>query len=147
MRKYDKLARNGNDESCNPFLEACRQMHQTANICHNWLNVTSPQATQLLQTEGGSMRSVRLAVLKPVTHEVTQKSLIQLVALPARFDDPARRGHESQEWQLLVYSWLPRELTERLREHLFSKNAPKNCSFFLVHADGCEKVFSNVRTN
>lgn len=146
MRKYDKHAHSGNNETVSPFQEACRMMHQTANICHNWLNVTSTQATQMLQTQGGHLRSLRLAVLKPVTHEVTAKSLLQLVVLPARFDDPSRRGHESLDWQLLVYSWLPREQTERLREHVFSKQALKDCSFFLVHADGCEKVFSNVRT-
>ena len=146
MRKYDKHAHSGNNETVSPFQEACRLMHQTANICHNWLNVTSTQATQLLQTEGGHLRSLRLAVLKPVTHEVTAKSLLQLVVLPARFDDPNRHGHECQYWQLLVYSWLPREQTERLREHLFSKQALKDCSFFLVHKDGCEKVFSNVKT-
>ena len=146
MRKYERNACKDKASAENFYVAACQQLHHVANICHNWLNVTSTQSTQLIQTEGNSMRSVRLAVLKPVTHEVTADSLLQLVVLPASFEDPRHRGLESRQWQLLIYSWLTHEQTERLREHVFSKIALKECSVFRVSHAGCEKIFSNGRT-
>ena len=147
MRKYDRIARTEGETPEAPFMEACHVMRQAANIAHNWLSIVHMQATSIVQVEIGCLRSMRLSKLKPVTHELTSESLFQLTVLPACFTDPCHRGAECRHWQLLVYSWMTPEQTERLREHLFSKMEIKNCTFFLLSAGNCEKVFSNVRTS
>ncbi len=126
----------------NTFTEACRLKNTLANICMNWLHVSSNSQVQLIHTESGCMRSTRLAKLKPVTHEVTANSALQLVVLPAAFDDLSHRGYEHQKWQLMVYSWLGPENTQRLIAHLCSKVEHLSARFFLVTPTECTACFS-----
>lgn len=125
----------------NAFTKSCQLMHSLANVCHNWLLLSSEQPTKTVFDESGCMRSVRLARLKPVTHEVTPQSALQLAVLPAEFDGVRYHGYERPRWQLLVYSWLGAEATRQLVGHLQSKELiPQPCTFFLVTAQGCEKL-------
>ena len=124
-------------EQTNAFIEACQQKITLANICMNWLRVSSNILVEAVHTESGCMRSTRLAMLKPVTHEVTADSALQLVVLPAAFDDLRHRGYEHQRWQLMVYSWLGPEDTQRLISHLCSKVEGLSARFFLVKGGEC----------
>lgn len=124
----------------NPFIEACRHMHDMANICRNWVGLTSGRPTDMVHYERGCMRSTQLAWLAPVTHEPTAQSALQLVVLPESFNDVLQRGYDHSRWQLMVYSWLGRELTLRLREELASKTDLSSCTFFLVEAKQCVKL-------
>ena len=123
------------------FTKSCQLMHTLANTCHNWLLLTSEQPTKTIFADSGCLRSARLARLRPVTHEVTPQSALQLVVLPADFDGVRFRGYNHPRWQLLVYSWLGAEATRQLICHLQSKElVPPQCTFFLVKAGECEKM-------
>ncbi len=124
----------------NAFIEACQRMHNLGNACHNWLQQTQSTATTSISAESGCLRSVRLARLKPVTHEVTAQSALQLAVLPAQFDGVRHRGYDRPCWQLLIYSWLGRDVTALLISHLSARMPLNGCTFFLVHADGCERL-------
>lgn len=115
-------------------------MHNMANSCRNWLQAANMQATQSVTAESGCMRSLRLAVLQPVTHELTPQSMLQLVVVPGSFGDMQHSAYERPDWQLLVYSWLGRTATQQLHDHLQVKESLAGCTFFLVHADECEKL-------
>ena len=121
----------------NPFTEACKKMHHAATICHNWLNLSYPRASLPVRLEQGCMKSVRLALLEPGSQLVTSGSALQIVVLPAAFDGVRQQGFEHDKWQLLVYSWLGREHTRHLKEHLKSKMDCSYTSFFLVHPNEC----------
>ena len=129
-----------NENPVNAFTAACQRMHDLTTICHNWLLITDPRLTMAVPYETGCMRSLRLARLKPVTHEVTTQSALQLVVIPAQFDDVRHQGYERPRWQVLVYSWLGRDITRRLIAHLHSKTDLSGCTFFLVHSKDCERL-------
>ena len=128
------------DLRANPFIAACQRLNDMANICHNWLTLAGGHTTDMLRAERGCMRSVRLARTVPVTHEPTAQSALQLVVMPESFDGVRQRGYDHSRWQLMVYSWLGRELTLRLREELASKTDVGSCTFFLVEAQQCVKL-------
>ena len=141
MRKYQKHAQTGsNDNATTPFAQACQQMHLAANACLNWLIMAQRGSLQMVHAEMGCARSTRLARLHPGSHELSPQSALQLVVMPTQFDDVRQHGYDHQRWQTLIYSWLGRELTEQLRQHLASKMNMKNCKFFLVRSGECEKV-------
>ena len=130
--------RNAEQESL--WTKYCTLQRGMANIIQNWLTVTQAQNIQMIYVEQGCMRSVRLACLHPGSHEVTEHSLVQLVMIPAVFDNPQQHGVDHARWQLLVYSWLNTEDTRRLTQHLKEKQCTGNISYFKVAADGCEKT-------
>jgi hypothetical protein len=119
------------------FIEACQKMHNAANICHNWLNLSYPHATMAIKIEQGYMKSIRLALLEPGSQMVTTKSAVQIAVIPAVFDGVTEKRFERKEWQLMVYSWLGKELTQRLLEHLKSKIDCDNVKCLLVHPNEC----------
>lgn len=127
-------------DSENAFTNACQKMHNMGNACHNWLQQTQNMATLAVVAESGCMRSLRLARLKPVSHEVTAQSAMQVAVVPAAFDGVRHRGYDRPAWGLLVYSWLGRETTTQLINHLQARMPLSDCTFFLVRADGCEKL-------
>ena len=92
------------------------------------------------------MRSTRLAVLEPVTHEVTARSAVQVVLMPATFEGIIYSGYDRPRWQLFVYSWLGREDTVHLIAHLRTRLDTANIRFFLVHPNECV-IFNNDYVN
>ena len=134
------MERKRNAEATSPFTNYCILQRNMANTIHNWLTVSRAQTTQMIYVEQGCMRSVRLACLQKGSHEVTKQSLVQLVVIPANFDNPQQRGIDHKNWQLLIYSWLNTEDTRRMIQHLQDKQCTGIISYFRVRKDGCEKI-------
>jgi hypothetical protein len=126
------------EETRNAFTDACQKKLNVANICMNWLHNASQQQLQAVHAASGCMRSTRLAVLQPVTHELTARSALQVVVLQAAFDGVQHKGYDRPKWQLLVYSWLGLENTERLITHLRDRLDITDMRFFLVRANECQ---------
>ena len=125
------------EETRNAFANACQKKLNVANICLNWLHNAGRQQLQAVHTASGYMRSTRLAVLRPVTHELTARSALQIVVLPAAFDGVRYKGYDRPRWQLLVYSWLGRADTERLVAHLRDRLDTADMHFLLVRGHEC----------
>lgn len=126
------------EETRNAFTDACQKKLNVANICLNWLNNDGQHQLLTVNAASGCMRSTRLAVLQPVTHEITARSALQIVVLPAAFDGVQHKGYNHPRWQLLVYSWIGRENTMRLVSHLRDRLDTSNMRFFLVRANECQ---------
>ena len=124
-------------DDMNSFAETCKLMNTMANICRNWLQGEQAMPTEMLRVEGGGMRSVRLARLVPITHEVTAQSALQRVVMPAAFDDPLHCGFAHQRWQLLVYSWLDQKAMQSLLLYLDGRLDCRMLSFFRVTPSSC----------
>lgn len=120
------------------FLEACQQMNSMKNAAINWFCVAMPTPLQTVTHEQGCLRSVRLARLKPVSHELTSQSVLQIVVLPASFDTPGVHAFAHQRWHLLVYSWLDSGLTQSLIAYWRQRFNLAACTFLRVAANGCE---------
>ena len=140
MRKNMHTRIRQTDEPENPFTSACHHLHVMANISMNWLHIATAQPLQMVQGGQGCMRSVRLARLHPGSHELTAKSALQIVVLPASFDFVQPMGFDHPRWQLLVYSWLEPDLTRSLMAHLREQTDVSDCRFFRVAADGCHLI-------
>ena len=125
------------EETRNAYTDACQKKLNVVNSCLNWLHNASGQQLQAVHASSGCMRSTRLAVLQPVTHEVTHRSALQVVVLPAAFDGVQHKGYDRPKWQLLVYSWLGREDTQHLITHLRARLDIADMRFFLVRAHEC----------
>ena len=125
------------EETRNAFTDACQKKLNVANICLNWLHNDGQQQLMAIHASSGYMRSTRLAVLQAVTHEVTHRSAMQVVVLPAAFDGVQHKGYDRPRWQLLVYSWLGRENTQRMIAHLRARVDTADIRFFLVRANEC----------
>lgn len=121
----------------NAFAAACLKKLNVANSCLNWLHNAGEQHYMAVHAASGCMRSTRLAVLQPVTHELTARSALQVVVLPAAFDGVRHKGYDHPRWQLLVYSWLGREATLHLVEHLGARFDMADLRFFLVRPTEC----------
>lgn len=131
------------EETGNAFTKACQKKNNIANICLNWLHNEGQQHYLAVNASSGCMRSTRLAVLQPVTHELTDRSALQIVVLPAAFDGVRHKGYDHPRWQLLVYSWLSREDSERLIAHLGDRLDSADMRFFLVRARECVKCVNS----
>ena len=129
--------KKNHEETRNAFADACQKKLAVVNICLNWLHNAGSQQLQPLHASSGYMRSTRLAVLQPVPHEVTSHSALQVVVLPAAFDDVRHSGYDRPRWQLLVYSWLSRDDTQRIIAHLRARLDTANLRFFLVRPGEC----------
>ncbi|MCR4808732.1 MAG: hypothetical protein K5896_02605 [Prevotella sp.] len=125
------------EETRNAFTNACQKKLYVVNICLNWLHNEGQQQLMAIHASSGCMRSTRLAVLQPVTHEVTHHSAIQVVVMPAAFDGVRHKGYDRPRWQLFVYSWLGREDTQRMIAHLRNHLDIADMHFFLVRAKDC----------
>ena len=121
----------------NAFIDACQKKLAIANCCLNWLHNAGEQHYATVHIASGCMRSTRLAVLKPVTHEVSERSALQIVVLPAAFDGVQHKGYDRPKWQLLVYSWIGHEATLHLKEHLRDRFDTADLRFFLVRPNEC----------
>ena len=137
--------KKNHQESANAFTEACQKKLNVANTCLNWLHNTGWQL-QAMHASSGCMRSTRLAVLEPVTHEVTARSAVQVVLMPAIFEGVIYSGYNRPRWQLFVYSWLGREDTVHLIAHLRTRMDTANIRFFLVRRNECV-IIDNERAN
>ena len=133
MKKNNRTANTGD-----AFIQACQKMHNVANICQNWLLLVSPQPLQLIPSVGGCRRSMRLARLAPVTHELTANSALLLAVVPAEFDSLRFHGYERPKWRIMVYSWLGREQTLSLISHLHTKLDCRDMAFLLNATHACE---------
>lgn len=129
-----------NINSQNPFTLACQRMHALANACRNRIELTQSVKAECIHAESGCLRSTRIAVLKPVTREVTAASYVQLALIPYSFDDPRYRGYDHPRWHVLVYSWLGTTATQQLITYLRQDDTLADVSFFTVTATGCEKI-------
>ena len=134
------MDRKKTSETESLFTKYCTLQRNMANIIHNWLIVTQAQTTQMIYVEQGCLCSVRLACQHTGSQEATDRSWVQLVVIPANFDNPQQHGADHQHWQLLVYSWLKPEDTRRMIQHLQDKQCTGNISYFSVRKDGCEKI-------
>ena len=132
--------KKNHEETCNAFTDACQKKLNVANSCINWLNNAGKQHLMAVHAASGYMRSTRIAVLKPVTHEVTDRSALQVVVLPAAFDGVRQKGYDRPKWQLLVYSWLGREETLQLATHLRDRLDTSGIRFFLVRPNECVRL-------
>ena len=119
------------------FADACEKKLNVVNSCMNWLHNVGQQQFQAIHAASGCMRSTRLAVLRPVTHEVTDRSALQMVVLPAAFDGVRHKEYDRPKWQLLIYSWLGHEDTTRLIAHLRDRFDTADMRFFLVRPHEC----------
>lgn len=135
--------KKNHEETRKAFEDACQKKLNVANCCLNWLHNASQQHHQAVHASSGCMRSTRLAVLQPVTHELTARSAVQIVVLPAAFDGVQHKGYDRPRWQLLVYSWLGREDTQHLMAYLRDRLDTSDMRFFLVRAYECELLAIN----
>ncbi len=140
MKKFEKEKCQMSLDTRSPFGHACQQMHTMANVCQNYLLMVHQPVTQTVYVERGCMRSARLACLTPGSHEVSSRSALQIVLLPASFDHFGIHLYDHTRWQLLVYSWLNRQDTLQIIRHLKSQFDCSSTSFFLVMANGCERI-------
>lgn len=124
----------------NPFADTCRKMHTLAVSIQNWMYMNQNKKTEIVRHEQGCLRSIRLMLPAPVTHEATANSAVQLCVVPASFDSPGKKLYNHPQWHILMYSSLGREDTIHLTEHLRSGYDLHNVSVFLVRPLRNEKI-------
>lgn len=128
---------HNNQTTGQAFLEACHTMHHLMNSCKLWIDITMQIPTEVIRLEKGCLRSIRLARLRPVTHEATEDSAVQMVLLPQSFECVKPLGINHPQWRLIIYSWLGPEKTRQLKAELNQRFGLSNCTFMLVKGQTC----------
>lgn len=133
--------RNNQNNEGNPFVAACQMMNQMAVSVQNWLQVASSDSLQTVRHEQGCLRSIRIAHTDRVSGLLTPRSALQIVVVPASFDNPRPLGTDHPQWHLLIYSWLDSATTERLIYHLKEKAAGTiHCRIFRASGTVCQPI-------